>query len=218
MYQTRKELAAHFPYFTEKEIRGAIDRLVEMKVIRKGNFNKSKIDQTCWYSFENEEEFLNNVYDMTKGPMESTKGPMQDDKRAKQYQILNTNTENNLPPLPPPKEIEDDRPSTEEEEEICRRLKNRPKSAKPITIMREWRKQVLKDIRFDSKKEDNSEILFETHKKMAYSMDMKKFGDWTVFACPEHVEFTCGSQVNSVEYERSDHSWNLYTEKYWGKQ
>lgn len=56
-YQTRKEIAAHFPYWTEHKIRRYIDKLVEEGVIIKGNFNKSLMDNTVWYAFVDEEKY-----------------------------------------------------------------------------------------------------------------------------------------------------------------
>jgi hypothetical protein len=56
-YQTREEIAAHFPYFSSSQVRRFTDKLVELKILKKGNYNKSGIDKTIWYSFENEEMF-----------------------------------------------------------------------------------------------------------------------------------------------------------------
>lgn len=56
-YQTRKQLASHYSYFTEKQVRRAIDSLVKQGVLVKGNFNKKGFDQTNWYAFKNEELF-----------------------------------------------------------------------------------------------------------------------------------------------------------------
>lgn len=56
-YQTREQIAAHFPYITKDRIRRLTDHLVDIGVLRKGNFNRLKMDQTIWYAFENEEMF-----------------------------------------------------------------------------------------------------------------------------------------------------------------
>lgn len=74
-YQTRKDIQAHFPYLSDKEIRGAILRLVKRGILMTENFNKSKIDRTTWYAFVNEESYLKIVYDIPKGPMDIPKGP-----------------------------------------------------------------------------------------------------------------------------------------------
>lgn len=57
MYQTREEIAAHFPYFSQDQIRRFTDKLVKLKILRKGNYNKHGMDKTIWYAFENEEMF-----------------------------------------------------------------------------------------------------------------------------------------------------------------
>jgi len=56
-YQTREEIAANFPYFTKDQVRRYTDKLVKLKILKKGNYNKLKMDKTTWYSFENEEMF-----------------------------------------------------------------------------------------------------------------------------------------------------------------
>src|SRR5271163_464192 len=61
-YQTREEIAAHFSYFSIDQVRRLTDKLVELKVLRKGNFNKNILDKTIWYSFENEEMFTNGRF------------------------------------------------------------------------------------------------------------------------------------------------------------
>lgn len=77
-YQTREEIAAHFPYFSPSQVRRLTDKLVKMGVLRKGNFNKSSIDKTLWYSFENEEmftigKFANSIDDSVKWIDDSVK-------------------------------------------------------------------------------------------------------------------------------------------------
>lgn len=57
MYSTREEIAAHFPYWNSDQVRRITDRLVEKKVLIKGNYNKIPMDKTLWYAFENEEIF-----------------------------------------------------------------------------------------------------------------------------------------------------------------
>ena len=56
-YQTRKEIAANFMYFSSDQVRRVTDSLVEQGVLIKGDFNKSSIDKTIWYAFENEKMF-----------------------------------------------------------------------------------------------------------------------------------------------------------------
>lgn len=39
------------PHYTKKQIRRAIDNLVQKGALIKGNFNTDKFDRTCWYAF-----------------------------------------------------------------------------------------------------------------------------------------------------------------------
>lgn len=57
MYQTIEEIAAHFGYFNTDQVRRIVEKLVELGVLKKGNYNKTKFDRTVWYAFENEEIF-----------------------------------------------------------------------------------------------------------------------------------------------------------------
>ncbi len=56
-YQTRKEIASHFPYFSERQVRTITNQLILKGVLIQGNFNKLQKDQTLWYAFENEKMF-----------------------------------------------------------------------------------------------------------------------------------------------------------------
>lgn len=49
-YNSNKAFTELFPYMSAKQIRRALDKLIEAGYIAKGCFNKSKFDQTCWYS------------------------------------------------------------------------------------------------------------------------------------------------------------------------
>lgn len=97
-YQTVKEIAAHFLYMTESEIYETIEKLCRGKgrrakhqqfepVLVKGNFNKSKYDQTTWYAFVDEEKF---------GILAQAKildfGASQDRKKLQPTSILCTDT------------------------------------------------------------------------------------------------------------------------------
>jgi len=57
MYQSQKEIAALFPYWSEDQIYRVIKKLIDSEVLVKGNYNKSPYDRTQWYAFSNEEMF-----------------------------------------------------------------------------------------------------------------------------------------------------------------
>ena len=39
------------PFYTQMQIRHAIDNKIQKGVLLKGNFNTDKFDRTCWYAF-----------------------------------------------------------------------------------------------------------------------------------------------------------------------
>lgn len=65
-----------FPFFSLKQIRCLIDRLVDANILIKGNYNKSAYDRTSWLAFVNEEKWCPNVKCIC--PL----GQMGSDKRA----------------------------------------------------------------------------------------------------------------------------------------
>ncbi|HMG15008.1 MAG TPA: hypothetical protein VK590_06155 [Saprospiraceae bacterium] len=56
-FQTREEIAAHFPYWSYDQVRRLTDKLVKKGILKKGRFNQRAIDKTIWYSFVDEEMF-----------------------------------------------------------------------------------------------------------------------------------------------------------------
>lgn len=57
MYQSQKEIAAHFCYLNEEKVFYAIKKLVDKGVLITGNFHKNRFTKTLWYAFKNEEKF-----------------------------------------------------------------------------------------------------------------------------------------------------------------
>lgn len=60
-YQTVEEMSKYIPYLSIKQIRMAIDILLENGLIIKGKFNKSKMDHTTWYALPNESDVIPEV-------------------------------------------------------------------------------------------------------------------------------------------------------------
>ena len=46
---------SYFPFFSEGQIRRAIDSFFKQNIIIKGNYNKLKYDKTTWYSLTDED-------------------------------------------------------------------------------------------------------------------------------------------------------------------
>lgn len=49
-YNSIKAFHEMFPYMSERQISYCLNKMVELGLIEKGNFNKLKYDQTCWYA------------------------------------------------------------------------------------------------------------------------------------------------------------------------
>lgn len=101
-YQTIKQIAEHFPYFTEDQIRDTIERLCRGKnrksekeqdfepILVKGNYNKHKFDKTTWYAFKNEKMF-------TKGDIPKSTGDIPHEEGDIPKPIPDTKTTNTKP-------------------------------------------------------------------------------------------------------------------------
>lgn len=57
-YNSAKAFADLLPYLSDRQIRRALDNLVELGVLVKGNYNASTYDRTLWYAFAKEDQFL----------------------------------------------------------------------------------------------------------------------------------------------------------------
>jgi hypothetical protein len=49
-YNTQESYAKLFPYWNKEKVRRLLEKLVAQGALIKGNFNKSSMDRTCWYS------------------------------------------------------------------------------------------------------------------------------------------------------------------------
>lgn len=49
-YNSQKAFSELFPYFTQKQIRYAIKKLIDMEIIITGNYNELSYDRTLWYA------------------------------------------------------------------------------------------------------------------------------------------------------------------------
>ena len=86
MYQSQKDMAAHFPFWNRDYIQKLLSELVADGVIRKGNFNNNGFDRTQWYSFENEKMF-------TIVPNSTMDGAKQHNRKCQTAQTIYTDSE-----------------------------------------------------------------------------------------------------------------------------
>lgn len=55
-YNSMKAFASYFPELTEKQVRTALEKLIQANLIESANFNKTGYDRTLWYSLKGENE------------------------------------------------------------------------------------------------------------------------------------------------------------------
>lgn len=51
-YSSMKAFASYFPELTEKQVRTALEKLIQANLIESANFNKTGYDRTLWYSLK----------------------------------------------------------------------------------------------------------------------------------------------------------------------
>ena len=109
-YQSQQEIAAHFPYYTQKQVRRIIDNLVDDSVLIKGNFNKQGYDRTSWYAFHDESYFLTSPLICPNGQMDLTEQANGNAQMGEPIPDTKTNTRTDAEkvndPLPPKLEPE----------------------------------------------------------------------------------------------------------------
>lgn len=109
-YQTIQQIKDHFPYWSYETVKYFIEKLVEKKVIIKQNFNKRKMDKTCWYAFSDEKAFgvneqqinelntenSNNVYERENSLIDRENSLIDEGKFPKQYHSLKTESKEQI--------------------------------------------------------------------------------------------------------------------------
>lgn len=58
MYNSCCAFQKLLPFWSQKQIERLLNKLVNLKVIKKGNYNKNPYDRTLWYAFVDEEKFV----------------------------------------------------------------------------------------------------------------------------------------------------------------
>lgn len=119
--------------------------------------------------------------------------------------------------LPQVSKEPEQKPATpEEEEEISRRIKERPKNAPKIASNSHYREKVLQDIRSSkleaSKQAETRSERIERHKSQACAMNGKIHNGFTVKVCLDRVEFKNSKKgIFSVGYDIPDEEWDSST-------
>ncbi len=65
-YNSAEAFAILFPYWSPKQIRTILRKMLDDKIIISGNYNKIKFDHTAWYAFSDESFLPNGQIDFPK--------------------------------------------------------------------------------------------------------------------------------------------------------
>lgn len=93
-FETNKEIADYFGYLTEKQVRNAIDVLVENGLLIKGHFHKNHFNRTNWYAVHDESLIEDKPHLPCRANAKDTDGNSDLSSRANVY-INNNNKEYN---------------------------------------------------------------------------------------------------------------------------
>lgn len=66
-YNSIKAFGEQFPYLSAKQIKTALNKLIDQGFIVKGDYNKANFDKTCWYGIAQKGQSI-----IPQGPMEGT--------------------------------------------------------------------------------------------------------------------------------------------------
>lgn len=79
-YQTRQQIAAHFPYLTVEQVRHALEKLVAEKFLLCSNFHENKFRRDLWYAVPDESvlpigKISKNSFEMGNFPNRGGRNP-----------------------------------------------------------------------------------------------------------------------------------------------
>lgn len=81
-YNTQTALSELMPFWSRRQIQRIMSNLIEKEVLLSGNYNKMKNDQTLWYAFKNEDEFVPLKKPQSPEIAKAPNGAMQSTKRC----------------------------------------------------------------------------------------------------------------------------------------
>lgn len=95
-YGTHADISAQFTYLTQKQVRTALNKLIEAEYIKVGRYNKHKYDRTSWYTLTEKGESifpyrLDLVPKRAEG-LDKKGAPIQDINTNKKLDINNEDT------------------------------------------------------------------------------------------------------------------------------
>jgi len=97
-YNSRAGLTELHPYFSERQVRTAIDKLIESGIIITGNYNKRANDKTIWYSID-EPQYLIDT-EVTQVDTEVSPTSVSSDTEVTRTDLNVSRTDLKVQPLP----------------------------------------------------------------------------------------------------------------------
>lgn len=99
-YQTIKDIAACFPYWSTKQVERLLIKAVKFGIMQTGNFNKSKFDKTLWYAFVDEQRFSISRIEKMEEEIDFPKSGNGNPQIGTPIPDTKTNTEFNIKEVP----------------------------------------------------------------------------------------------------------------------
>ncbi len=103
-YNTPEAMAQYLPYLNSRQIRYALQKLLDKGIIIKDNFNKNKLDRTSWYALNDESplKYSKNIYDLPKLSNASEETIAVDDEKIQKNKCILQNCQMDLTNLADP--------------------------------------------------------------------------------------------------------------------
>lgn len=97
-FASRTDLCKLFPYFSDSQVRTAIEKLVASELVIRGEYNLANYDKTSWYSVSESADWVRNAIG-EKSPMDRSEiaNRLVENRRP----IPDKNNDNNHSPKPP---------------------------------------------------------------------------------------------------------------------
>ncbi|WP_375173384.1 hypothetical protein [Pseudooceanicola sp.] len=97
-FASRTDLCELFPYFSDSQVRTAIEKLVASELVMRGEYNRANYDKTSWYSVPESADWVRDAIG-EKSPMDRSEiaNRLVENRRP----IPDENNDNNHSPIPP---------------------------------------------------------------------------------------------------------------------
>jgi len=91
-YNTLEDISTHFSYWSKDQVKRILKKMLDKKIILKGNFNKTSFDRTVWYTINSKREIHPQKARNVSCQMHMAESPYGRDGIATPIPNTNTNT------------------------------------------------------------------------------------------------------------------------------